>query len=83
MVKKKISFEEAMDSLEEIIYKLEEGNASLEESIELYKKGSEYAELCRKKLMDAEGKILILRNKYESAENEEKAELENFDDNKD
>ena len=83
MVKKKISFEEAMESLEEIIYKLEEGNVSLEESIELYKNGSEYAEICRKKLADAEGKILILKNKYESAEGEEKAVFENFAENKD
>lgn len=67
MARKKISFEEAMEQLEEIIYKLESGSVSLEESVELYKKGSELAEICRQKLIKAEGEILLLKKNAEDA----------------
>lgn len=79
MAVKKMSFEEAMSALEEIILKLEEGSVSLEESVKLYKKGAELAELCRKKLTDAEGEILILKEKYDASEKEESELYEKFD----
>ena len=61
MPKKNISFEEAMAKIEEIVYSLESEEVSLEKSIELYKKGMEYAALCRGKLTDAEGQVALLR----------------------
>ena len=83
MAKKKISFEESMEQLEEIIYKLESGNVSLEESIELYKKGSELAEKCRQKLMDAEGEILLLKKKLGDTGCEEIKVTEEFGEDSD
>lgn len=63
MPKKNISFEEAMDKIQEIVYALENEEVSLEKSIELYKKGMEYAAFCRRKLTDAEGEVMIIKEK--------------------
>tara|TARA_B100000900_G_scaffold411498_1_gene431287 strand:+ start:185 stop:421 length:237 start_codon:yes stop_codon:yes gene_type:complete len=53
----KMSYEEAIIELEKIVQKLESGEASLDESIELYSKGSELKNYCEKKLHSAEEKI--------------------------
>tara|TARA_B100001057_G_C22792274_1_gene928078 strand:+ start:681 stop:917 length:237 start_codon:yes stop_codon:yes gene_type:complete len=53
----KMSYEEAIIELEKIVQKLESGEASLDESIELYSQGSELKDYCRKKLNSAEEKI--------------------------
>ncbi|MCH7630694.1 MAG: exodeoxyribonuclease VII small subunit, partial [Proteobacteria bacterium] len=37
---RKLTFEEALKALEEIVSKLESGDASLEESIEVYTRGT-------------------------------------------
>ena len=63
MPKKNISFEDAMSKIEEIVYALENEEVSLEKSIELYKKGMEYAAFCRQRLTDAEGEVLLLKEK--------------------
>ena len=55
-----LSFEEAMLKLEEISGKLEEGDISLEESINLFTEGIMLSELCSKKLETAEKKISML-----------------------
>ena len=52
-----MSFEEAMAALEQIVARLESGNASLEQSIELYTKGSALKAHCEAKLKDAQAKI--------------------------
>lgn len=48
-----IKFEEALKQLEEIVKKLESGENSLEESIELYKKGATLCAECSKLLENA------------------------------
>ena len=53
----KMSYEEAIIELEKIVQKLESGEASLDESIKLYSKGSELKDYCEKKLNSAEEKI--------------------------
>lgn len=52
-----LSFEEAMASLEQIVAKLESGNASLEQSIDLYTRGTQLKAHCEAKLKDAQAKI--------------------------
>lgn len=49
----KLSFEEALKELEDIVRKLEAGGLSLDASIENYKKGTELKTYCEKKLSEA------------------------------
>ena len=51
------TFEEAIEELENIINRLEEGDVPLDETIKLYEKGSELKDFCEKKLQSAEVKI--------------------------
>lgn len=55
-----ISFEEAMKRLEEIANKLENGQATLDESLLLYEQGIALIRLCTEKLDRAEQKIRVL-----------------------
>nr|WP_075982257.1 exodeoxyribonuclease VII small subunit [Bacillus massilionigeriensis] len=53
----KMTFEEAMDQLEEIVEKLEEGDVPLEEAISIYQKGMELSKFCHDKLKRVEGQL--------------------------
>ncbi len=55
--KKQNDFESAIERLEKITDLLEDGEATLEESIKLYTEGLDLANLCNKKLIEAEKKI--------------------------
>lgn len=61
--KKYTDFESAIQRLEEITAQLEVGDASLEESINLYTEGLEIAKFCEDKLAEAQKKIKIIREK--------------------
>lgn len=52
-----MSFEDSIKSLDEIIEKLDSGNLSLDEAIELYKKGIDLSASCKKQLDNAKLKI--------------------------
>jgi exodeoxyribonuclease VII small subunit len=52
--KKEFSFEEAMDDLEKIVERLEEGDVPLEESIRLFQKGMKRSKQCHDKLQAVE-----------------------------
>jgi len=52
-----LSFEEAMSALEHVVAKLESGNAPLENSIDLYTRGTALKAHCEAKLKDAQAKI--------------------------
>jgi exodeoxyribonuclease VII small subunit len=54
---KKLSFEEAMNKLEEIVDRLEEGDVPLEEAIAIYKDGMELSKLCHDKLKNVEEQL--------------------------
>ena len=59
------SFEEAIKELETIVQTLEKGDASLEQSLTLFKRGVSLTEYCNKKLNEAQGVVsLLTRNKY-------------------
>ena len=49
-----LSFELAMQRLEEIVGKLEEGDVPLEKAIEYFQKGMELSKLCHDKLQHVE-----------------------------
>ncbi len=51
------SFEENILELEKIVSKLESGSCSLDESIELYTKGLQLSNACKKQLDGAKQKI--------------------------
>ncbi|MDD5622094.1 MAG: exodeoxyribonuclease VII small subunit [Actinomycetota bacterium] len=53
----KMSFEESIKKLEEIVRELEDENISLEESMEKFESGIKLSSNCLKKLNEAEGKI--------------------------
>lgn len=55
-----IKYEDAIKELDEIVNKLENGTASLDESIKLFEKGTKLAGICGEKLKKAEQKITML-----------------------
>ncbi|WP_139904280.1 exodeoxyribonuclease VII small subunit [Clostridium thermarum] len=72
MAKKKESYEEIMEKLEEIILRMEKGDLSLDDSIKHYEEGMKSCNKLYKMLNEAEGKIKILNNGAEiDFENEE------------
>ena len=52
-----LSFEAALKRLEEIVRKLESGQASLDEAIELYSEGDRLKQQCEARLQAAQAKI--------------------------
>ena len=54
MIAKSLTFEEAMQRLEQIVKSLERGDAKLEESLQLFQEGTELIRHCGTKLSDAE-----------------------------
>ncbi|GMK37958.1 exodeoxyribonuclease 7 small subunit [Paenibacillus sp. CCS19] len=55
-----LSFEEAMEKLETIVMKLENGDVPLETAIELFQEGMRLSQLCGSKLELVERKIELL-----------------------
>ncbi|MFZ5647802.1 MAG: exodeoxyribonuclease VII small subunit [Bacillota bacterium] len=60
MAKKKITFEEAMKKLEEIVHHLEDGQIPLERALDLFSEGIAVSKFCQASLEDAEQRIMIL-----------------------
>lgn len=58
--KNEITFEAAMQRLEEIVRLLESGNAPLDTSLALFEEGVGLVKLCNSKLDNAEQKVKIL-----------------------
>lgn len=61
MTKKTITFEAAMERLEEITRLLESGAEGLDESLKLYEEGVSLIRLCTKKLESAEQSVKVLQ----------------------
>lgn len=55
-----VSFEQAMDKLEQIVSMLESGDVPLEKAIELFQEGMALSHLCGQKLEQVEQKIETL-----------------------
>ena len=60
MAKKKESFENSLGELEKIVRQLEDGDLSLEESLELFETGVKLSRECRMRLTQAERRIEVL-----------------------
>jgi exodeoxyribonuclease VII small subunit len=61
------SFEDAQRELEEIVRRLESGDAGLDEAIKLWERGEELYRLCAGRLDAAQGRIEELATRVEAA----------------
>ncbi|MDD4520061.1 MAG: exodeoxyribonuclease VII small subunit [Alphaproteobacteria bacterium] len=61
MENKKLSFEEALKELEEIVQRLEKGQVKLEESVTFYERGMFLKTFCLEKIKEAKSKIDLLK----------------------
>ncbi len=59
-------FESALGELEEIVKKMEEGDLTLERSMELYERGLQLSRFCHSTLEAAERRIEILNDRGET-----------------
>ena len=57
-----LSFEAAVNELENIVEQLEQGNLSLEDSMKHFERGLQLSKVSQLKLNDAEQKIKLLMN---------------------
>ncbi|UCG21663.1 MAG: exodeoxyribonuclease VII small subunit [Deltaproteobacteria bacterium] len=57
MARKKEKFEEALQKLEAIVAKMEEGDLPLEEALKAFEEGVRLAKFCTSKLDEAERKV--------------------------
>ena len=57
------SFETSLDELEKVVKELESGDLSLDRSLELFSRGMQLSESCRKQLEDAETRVEMLIRK--------------------
>lgn len=62
MKDKKLSYEDALKELENIVVELEEDETSLKDSVDIFKRGVELYKHCNKLLTDAEGQVKLLLN---------------------
>jgi len=62
-----LTFEQAQVELEQIVERLEHGQASLNEALALWQRGEQLYALCRARLDDAQGKVEELARRVESA----------------
>ncbi len=67
MAKKKPTFEEALEQLEELTRQIEEGEIGLEESITKYEEGMKLVQHCRDVLGKAEHKIEQLQQRADGS----------------
>ena len=61
------TFEDALRELEQIVERLEHGDAGLDEAIKLWERGEELYKLCVGKLDAAQGRIEELARRADSA----------------
>lgn len=69
---KEINFEKSLDELEKIVARLESGDISLDDSINLFERGMELTNECRKTLENARQKIITLTEAETEKENDGK-----------
>ena len=62
-----MTFEEAQKELEQIVHRLETGEAPLDEALKLWERGEELSRFCKERLDAAEGKIEELASRAEAA----------------
>lgn len=55
--RKKVTYEQAVEEIETIVQRLEDGESGLEESLKLFEKGMELLKFCEGKLNEAQNKV--------------------------
>ena len=55
-----LSFEKALEELEALVARMEDGKLPLEESLKAYQRGAELIKFCESKLSDAQARIAVL-----------------------
>ena len=65
---KEIAFEEAMEKLESVSSRLSGENVPLDEAIALYEQGVVYYDICKRKLDDANRRILVIEESLKKGE---------------
>ena len=55
-----LSFEKALEELEALVGRMEDGKLPLEESLAAYQRGAELIRFCESKLADAQARVAIL-----------------------
>jgi exodeoxyribonuclease VII small subunit len=58
-----MTFEQAMERMEQITARLSDGNLGIDESVSLYEEGVRLAAFCDEKLKDVQRKITVLQEK--------------------
>ncbi|MEW5008940.1 MAG: exodeoxyribonuclease VII small subunit [Cycloclasticus sp.] len=64
---KKLDLESSLESLEDLVDRMENGGLSLEDSLKEFEQGIKLVQSCQKSLSDAEQKVEILLKKSSSA----------------
>lgn len=63
----KVSFEKAMDQLEEIVQEMESGNLTLEQSLKKFEEGMKLSKYCIQKLEETEKKISLIMSQSDGS----------------
>ncbi len=69
-------FEKSLSELEKLVEKMEQGDLSLESSLEYFEKGVQLSRTCQQALREAEQKVEILMQKNEQ---DSEGDLKPFD----
>ena len=64
-----MNFEEATKKLDEIIFKLENGNLNLAQSVELFEEAEKLIQICQTQFTEAKGKLMVIHNNLEKVLN--------------
>jgi exodeoxyribonuclease VII small subunit len=75
----KLSFEQQVLRLDQIVAILDKGTAPIEELLQLYQEGMELAQLCRKYLAEAEQRVVLINNQTSFSKKDDSVD-ELFDD---
>lgn len=67
MARKKMTFEESIKRLEEIVRELEDGQIPLERALDLFSEGITVSKFCQSSLEEAERRIMILTSDDEGS----------------
>jgi exodeoxyribonuclease VII small subunit len=67
------TFEQAQAELEQIVERLEQGKASLDEALALWERGEQLYAFCRERLDSAQGKVEKLARRVEQSRPEPQA----------
>jgi exodeoxyribonuclease VII small subunit len=65
-----LSFEAGLEELESVVKQLESGDLPLEKALELFEKGVQLSEACRKQLEEAETRVELLTRRGNSVQAE-------------